>query len=217
MRREGGPETPAPRILATAALCGIAAFMLAGVALHWLRADLDWVHVPLSFYLLQGEGRWLQAGYVALALAIVLLAAGLYRALVPPARSGAPVLLFALGACGLVVTAFAPTGQAGLEPRLGNWLHGVSAQTAFLGVTSAMLLQAWRLRADPHWRGRFAFAFALALAAFAGVWLLALWRDLPRGLSQKVLVAVIAAWLWTMAWWLRRDGASARVHRVPPI
>ena len=33
------------------------------------------------------------------------------------------------------------------------------------------------------------------LAYFAGVWMLALVGDLPRGLSQKLLVAGIAGWL----------------------
>ena len=33
------------------------------------------------------------------------------------------------------------------------------------------------------------------LACFAGVWMLALVGDLPRGLSQKLLAAGIASWL----------------------
>ncbi|MDH5823923.1 DUF998 domain-containing protein [Luteimonas sp. RD2P54] len=196
--------------MGTTALSAIAAFVLAALAAHLLRPDLDWVDVPLSVYLLGTQGRWLQGGYLALALAILLLAGGLYRALAPAGRSAAPLLLFVMGAGGLAVTAFAPTAQPGLAPTFANWLHGVSAQTAFLGVTSAMVLQAWRLRDDPRWRQRFGFAFALALACFLGVWALALWRDLPRGLAQKALVAMIAAWLWLMAWWLRRTGASTR-------
>lgn len=199
------PPTPLMRPMAGIAIAGIALFVVSAVALQFMRAEFDWVRVPMSFYLLGDEGRWLQAGYVALACAIVALAVGWYRALPAPVRSGAPVLLFLLAAAGLCVTAFAPTNQPGLPPTFAGWLHGVAAQTAFLCVTTAMLLQAWRLRADPRWRRRFVVAFALAVAAFAGVWLLALWRELPRGLAQKVLVATIVSWLAMMSIWLWRD------------
>lgn len=204
----GAAPDPLLRPMAGAALGGIALFVLTAVALQFVRAELDWIRTPMSFYLLGDEGRWLQAGYVALACAIVALAVGWYRALPNPARSGAPTLLFALAATGLGVAAFAPTAQASLPPTLWNWLHGVAAQTAFLCVTTAMLLQAWRLRVDRRWRRRFAVAFAVALVAFAGVWLLALWRELPRGLAQKVLIAIIVLWLATMSVWLWRDART---------
>lgn len=202
-----GPD-PLLRPMAGTGLGGIALFVLTAVALQFARAELDWIRTPMSFYLLGDEGRWLQAGYVALACAIVALAVGWYRALPDSARSGAPTLLFLLAATGLGVTAFAPTAQVGLPPTLWNWLHGVAAQTAFLCVTTAMLLQAWRLRIDRRWRRRFVVAFAVALVAFAGVWLLALWRELPRGLAQKVLIAIIVSWLATMSVWLWRDARA---------
>lgn len=196
---------PLLRPLAGIAMGGVALFAVSAVALQLVRAELDWIRTPMSFYLLGGEGRWLQAGYVALACAIAALAAGWYRALPEAARSGAPTLLFLLAAAGLGVTAFAPTNQPGSPPTFAGWVHGVAAQTAFLCVTAAMLLQAWRLRADRRWRRRFVVAFTVALIAFAGVWLLALWRELPRGLAQKVLIATIVSWLATMSVWLWRD------------
>lgn len=193
------------------ALCGIGLFLLAGIGLHLLRPDLDWVHAQMSLYLLGPEGRWLQAGYCAMAVAIVVLGLGLYRALAPPARSAAPLLLFVLAALSLCVTAFAYTDLSGVPPSLTGWVHGVSAQAAFLCLTTAMLLQSWRLRADRHWRRSFGSAFALAAVAFAGIWVLALWRELPRGLAQKSVILVIGAWLATMAFRLcrgSRDGGE---------
>ena len=38
-----------------------------------------------------------------------------------------------------------------------------------------------------------------ALVCFTGVWVLALFRDLPRGLSQKALVAAIVLWFGFVA------------------
>lgn len=188
------------------ALAGVLAFLLAGIALHGIRTDLDWVEAQMSLYLVGTGGRLLQAGYCAMAGALVLLSVGLHRTLAPPARSGAPVLLFSLGALGLCVTAFAYMDLEGAGPTFIGWVHGVSAYTAFLCVTTAMLLQSWRLRDDPRWRRRSAPALVLAVVSFGGVWMLALLPELPRGLAQKAVILAIGAWVLLMVQWLRRAG-----------
>jgi len=197
--------------LAAIALAGVAAFALAAVAVHLLRPELDGVDAQMSVYLVGPWGALLQAGYAALAAGILALAVGLYR--VPPAaaRSVAPLLLFAIAAPSLVVTALAPMRFPGEALRLVHLVHGTSAQAAFLCTTAAMVLQAWRLRAAPAWRRVAPVLLGWALASFAGVWVLALVRELPRGLSQKVLVAMIVGWLGWVAWrsW-RQAGAGPR-------
>lgn len=197
---------PHIRRLATSALAGVCFFALACAIVQFLRPELDWRQAPMSFYLLGPYGVWLQAAYCALACALVLLAVGYYRALQPQARSGAPVLLFAIAALGLCIAAVADGNLPQHTPTLQGWLHGTAAQTAFLCVTTAMLLQSWRLRADARWRSRFVQAFLLAAVAFAAVWVLALWRDAPRGLAQKLVIALIVGWLALAAGWLRRQG-----------
>lgn len=186
------------------ALAGVLAFLLAAAAVHVIRGDLDWVHAQMSLYLTGPGGRLLQAGYCAMAGALVLLATGLRGELVPQARSGAPVLLFSFGAAALCVTAFAYMDLDGADPTFVGWVHGTSAYAAFLCVTTAMLLQSWRLRGDPRWRSRAAPALVLAVISFGGVWMLALWPDLPRGLAQKAVILAIGAWVLLMAQWLRR-------------
>src|SRR5690606_39064781 len=59
------------------ALAGVLAFLLAAAAVHVIRGDLDWVHAQMSLYLVGPGGRLLQAGYCAMAGALVLLATGL--------------------------------------------------------------------------------------------------------------------------------------------
>lgn len=195
----GARDHPA---LAAVALAGVGAFVLASVAVHLLRPGLDGVAAQMSVYLVGPWSVLLQAGYMALAVGILALAAGLYR--VPPAsaRSAAPLLLFAIAAPSLVVTALAPMRFPGEELRLVHLVHGTSAQAAFLCTTTAMVLQAWRLRAAPAWRRVAPALLGWALACFAGVWVLALVRELPRGLSQKVLVTMIVVWMGAVA--LRR-------------
>ncbi len=205
-----GDSAPTVRRLATAALIGLSVFVLVCTAVQFLRPDLDWRHAPMSFYLLGPYGIWLQAAYCALGGALVLLAAGYYRALQPQARSAAPVLLFVMAGLALCVTAIADSNLPQREPTLQGWLHGTAAQAAFLCVTTAMLLQSWRMRADARWRSRFAPAFLLAAAAFVAIWVLAVWRDAPRGLAQKAVIALIV-------WWLAMTAGGCGVRPAWPV
>lgn len=194
----------APRRLGTTALAGVLVFALVCTAAQFVRDDLAWLRTPLSFYLLDPHGGWVRGAYFALASALGALGAGWYLALRREARSAAPLLLFVAAGIALAVTALAETGRPGQPPTLEALVHGFAAQAAFLCLTVAMLLQAWRLRGDHRWRHRSAIAFVVAVAAFAGMWVLALWRDAPRGLLQKAEIALILCWLGIMAGWLRR-------------
>lgn len=192
------------RGLGNTALIGMSLFVAITVTVQCLRHELDWQNAPLSFYLLGPYGHWLQAAYVVLAVALQLLAAGYYLALPGHGRSMAAWLLFTCAGAGLCVTALAHSNLPNQSPTLEGWVHGTAAQTAFLCVTTAMLLQSWRLRADPRWRHRFLAAFVLALLCFAAIWVDALWHGMPRGLEQRLVIALIVCWLLQAAWWLRR-------------
>lgn len=191
------------RRFGTLALVGIAAFVLACAAAQFLRTDLDWLRAPLSFYLVGPFGGWVQTSYFALALALISLGTGYYVALAHTARSAAPLLLFVLAALSLGVTATAHTGLPHQSVRLENVVHGIAAASAFLCVTTAMLLQSWRLRGDLAWRKRFRPAMAWSLICFVALWTDFLGHIEPRGLTQKVLIAMIVGWLALAALWLR--------------
>ena len=184
------------------AFAGVLVFVAVAVIVQWQRQDLDWFDAPLSFYLIGPWGHALQAAYFVLAGSLVLLGWGCYRVLPLAARSLAPWLLFTGAGIGLCVTALAHSNLPGRAPTFEGWLHGTAAQTAFLCVTVATLLQSWRLRALPHWRRRFMPAFVLALAGFAGIWVDALWHGMPRGLEQRIVIGLILAWLLVAAYWL---------------
>lgn len=194
------------RAAGTLALSGVLAFASVAAVLQWLRVDLDWVRAPLSFYLIGPHGPWLQAAYMALAITLGALGVGYYHAMPAQARSRMAMGLFLLGAIALAVTAIAETDRGGGRVlTLAAKVHAIAAPLAFLGTTLGMLVQSWSLRRDPRWRERFALAFGLAVFCFVALWLHALWRDLPRGLSQKVVIVAILAWLALAAHWLRRS------------
>lgn len=198
-----------PSWLGSLALAGILVFALACVLTQILRRDLDWIDVPLSFYLLGPGGMWLRAAYFVMAASLVLLGLGLYHALATPARSIAPLLLFVVSAVALCITAVAETNTWIHPATFHGFIHGVAAQATFLCVTVAMLLQSLRMRLDSCWRPWAKPALWGALVCFVSLWVQALWRDLPRGVSQKVLVLMIVLWLAAAAWKLwKKEGAT---------
>jgi hypothetical protein len=194
--------------VANASLAGLAAFVSTATAMQWMRADLDWVLAPLSFYLVGAYGPLLKTAYVGLALALMLIGLQFFRALRPGARSDLAPWLFGVASLAVLVTAFADTHLPGGPRTTSGLVHGIAAPIAFLTVTVAMLLQSWHLRYDPAWRRLFAPAFALALACFIGLWIHTLVREWPRGLTQRCVIALIVAWLWLAAAWLRSAARS---------
>ncbi|GHA70322.1 DUF998 domain-containing protein [Cognatilysobacter bugurensis] len=192
------------RPLGAFAFAGVVSFAAVALALQGVRTDLDWRDAPLSLYLLGTHGAWLKAAYFALAASLLGLGAAGYAGLSRGARSGAPALLFAWAGIALAVVAVADSRLPGQDVTLETLVHGIAAQAAFLCVTVAMLLQSWRLRLDAAWRHRYAPALALAALAFIALWTHALWRDAPRGLTQKIVVLLVLVWLGAAAFGFSR-------------
>ena len=186
------------------ALAGIALFVMAAVALHLLRPELDPVHSQMSLYLIGPWGPLLQAAYVALSAAMVGLAWDARRSAPPASRSAAPLLMFVLGGVCLSITAYAWMDLPGVDASMEGLLHGITAQGAFLFTTTGLVLQALRLRHEPRWRRQARWLLPWAVACFGAIWVLALWRELPRGLAQKVVIASIVCWLAAMSLHMRR-------------
>jgi len=57
------------------------------------------------------------------------------------------------------------------------------------------VVQALGFLRDPHWRRTARWALPWALLCFASVWVLAAWRDAPRGLAQKTVIVLILGWM----------------------
>ncbi len=191
--------------VAMATLVALALFVATALWTQWARDDLDWVQATLSLYLHGPWGLALRTAYCVLALAIMLLAVSLYANSRSPRRSAAAPLLFWVAALGLMGVAIGDSWLPERAPLLAPLVHGLSANTAFLCVSVAMLLQSWYLRADPRWRDWAAPAWWWAWLCFALLWLHVLWRGPPRGAGQKLVIAVVVVWLVSVAWQLWRQ------------
>ncbi len=197
------------RLAGAVALLLALLFLGVAVALQVLRADLQWQQATLSQYLHGHGGLVLRTVYVLLAAAVMALAAGLYAQSPPRARSGVPVLLFGGAALGLCGVAIGDSYLPQRAPLLAPLVHGLSAQTAFLCATTAMLLQSAWLRGQAAWKGRAGPLLLLAVLAFAALWLHVLWRAPPRGLTQKLAIVLILAWLLPVAYRVWRPAPAA--------
>jgi hypothetical protein len=196
------------RALGAIALVGVAVFAITCTVAQLLRPDYSWLGIPLSFYVIGPYGGAVEASYFALALGLAALGVGWYFALERGARSAAPLLLFAVSAVALCITAVEITDVPGRPQTLHGLIHVIAAIATFVCVTVAMLLQSWRMRIDPRWHAKFRSAFVLAAIAFVALWSYAFIRHIPRGIGEKTTIALILLWLGRAAWWLVREPAG---------
>ena len=197
------PRRLTPALAGALAVLGLQFFLVVAVVLQYLRADLDWIAAPLSFYLIGPYSAWLITAYFMLAASILLVGSGLHRELSPQARSAFTLVLFGISALCVCTVALAHTDLPGAThlTQVGM-LHNAAAILAFVCASLGMLLQAWYLRYDPRWRPRHAQALMLALLTFAVLLAYALFKQLPRGAMQKSAILLIVAWLLMSGRWL---------------
>lgn len=198
-----------PRVAAGVAMAGAMLFLLVAGSLQLVRGDLDWQRATLSQYLLGPWGLVLRTTYCVLAATIVVLAFGLHAQLSTKARSAAPVLLFCLGAVALAGVAIGDSWLPQVAPDFHHWFHHTCAITAFLCVTTGMVLQAWRFRLDAAWRRHFPLAATWSVVCYVLLWVHALWPPAGRGWVQKLLILLIVTAMLLAGTWLWRAASDA--------
>lgn len=204
------PSVPAHSAPAWTARVGVltaltgCAFLLLVLGLQFARGDLSWTRAQLSLYLHGPYGLWLRTAYCLLALAIAALGLALQASLTPVARSRATLLLFWAGGFGLAMVAVGDSYLPEQAPALAPVVHLLAAQTAFVCVIAAVLLQSWGFRGDPCWRRHHPLAWWWGWLAFAVLFAHAVLRLGPRGAGQKAAILLIVAWLVMVALRLAR-------------
>ncbi|HEV2110622.1 MAG TPA: DUF998 domain-containing protein [Gammaproteobacteria bacterium] len=187
------------------AMLGLAYFFISSLVLQFVRSDYDWVNAPLSFYLVGPDSPWLIVGFFALAMGVFCVTVGLQLALETASLRRTSLALFLVDSVAICVVALVHTDTPGGNgPTTHGVVHYIAATIAFLSVTLGMLAQSWRFRSDRHWQRHFRRAFPLAVVTFAGLWLYALWRELPRGAAEKAVILLIVLWLMLVSRWLTR-------------
>lgn len=192
------------RAFGIVALIGFAVIIVTCLTVQFLRTDLDWITTSMSIYVMGPYGAFVQASFFAPAPGVALLGIGWYRTLNRRARNLVPLVLFVIAATALCVMA-ANAADATRQPVTEHGLvHQWAAFATFVCITTAMLLQSWLMHRDPRCRGRCPAALTIAAVAVVYFWIYALVKPIPRGLGEKVVIALVLLWLWRAAWWLVR-------------
>lgn len=174
------------------------------VALLDVADAIDPVRRTLSLHSLRHGFPWMPLAFLAHALALELLAAGLRR--LPPRPYAAPVMLRLAGGAAALLAIFPPDAP-GTESTTGH-LHEALALVAFLGIAAAGLFAAHDHRRDPAWQGRwrwpaiFAAGLLATLAALGLLVVIAQVAPATRGyygLGERLAVAFIGAWMVSIA------------------
>lgn len=170
------------------------------VAILDVTTGIDPVRRTLSLHALRPGFPWMGFAFLAHALALELLAAGLRR--LPPFPLLGPVMLRLAGGAAALLAIF-PADAPGTESPTGH-LHEALALVAFLGIPVAGFFVAHAQRRDPAWRGLWrtpALFVGLLLASLAVLGLLVLIAQLYApargyyGVAERVAVALIGAWM----------------------
>ncbi|WP_157956504.1 DUF998 domain-containing protein [Dyella sp. C11] len=183
----------------------VVVFATTACALQWTRTDLDPVLAPLSAYLRGPGGIGLRSAYYLMASALACLAWLAYNTTTTERRSMLPSALFLVAAMALPVVALTVLYEHTPQEDLARLIHGEAAQTTFLCLVTGMVLLSMRLRRNEHTHQR--AGIVLAWLAFVQMWVLALWKGLPPGLTQKALIVLILLWL---AWVARKLWRASR-------
>lgn len=189
-------------------VAAVAFFVLTAGTLQFTRTDLDPIAMPLSAYLRGPGGFWLRDAYYLMAASLAVFAFAGYRATTPALRSALASALFIIAALALPIVAYTVLFENTPQENLARLVHGLAAQTTFLCLVMGMLLWSSRWQRLESTRARRA-GVVLAWLAFVQMWVLALWKSLPPGLTQKLLIVLILLWLGWVAGQLWREQGRA--------
>ena len=188
----------------TLGIVGVAGYLLANIALHFLDPNLSIVNTHLSDYAL-GDYGWLsRASDFSAAVGLIAIALGLRLTLAPGKRVIASWVLIFIAGVGFIVSGlFVTDGSEATEFTAEGVVHVISFfVTAPALVISAWLLRGVFLRDDGYKhlaRTQRWFAILITVALAVGM------MEVAVGLTQRVLVAVLVSWWFVLAANVRRS------------
>lgn len=194
------------------AMVGVAAITVICIAVQFLRTDLNWITTAMSIYVKGPYGGWVQASFFAPAPGLAAIGYAWYRTLHEQARSAASLALFVAAAVALCLTGAFVADSTPSPVTLHGAIHQWAAFGTFVFVTTGMALQSWLFRCDAHWRKHFLGAFTLAVITFVYFWIYAIFKPIPRGIGEKVVIGLVLLWVWRASWWLVRDRSHLPRH-----
>jgi hypothetical protein len=195
------------------AIGGIVYFIVAVVALHFLRPEYNPISHAVSNYAVGPYGYLMTAAFYALALSVFALALGLIGSIALTNQTRIAVLLLCLASSGMVVMGVFPGDVHALHPpaTITGVIHWTAAGISFLSIMIAAFLLSSSFKTDERWQRFWRPCFILALAIVGalllyGILALVGWI----GIGQRIYIAVCLLWLLVLAGWIWAVGGRER-------
>lgn len=202
--------------LAYACLSGNGCFAVAVLALHLLQPERSSFNEAVSYYVHGAQGWLFTAGLLAWGIGSAALLLGLARTI--RIRAGnAGLLGLAVWSAGVLTSGLFradPPGQWDNSPSAAGLIHENAARVSFIALPIAALLLSHGLRRAPEWRRTAGVLYLLAVMIIVSLIVFfasllpisdSLSPPILFGLSERMLLAVYAAWLCAAAIGLLRS------------
>ena len=197
------PAKQATRI-ATIAIVGITYFLIAVVALHFLRPEYDPVSRFVSEYAVGPYGFLMTSAFFGLSLGSLALVIGLYQGVPRSGRSWIGLVLLGIWGVAILIAGIFPTALKGAPETTSDNIHALASLVSFLSLIPATILLSRRFKQDEKWRPFHRLALILSLvvlATFIGLFLT--FETEFVGLSQRIFIVTFLIWLLLTAARLR--------------
>jgi hypothetical membrane protein len=210
-------STPNPNSLATASLVCFVCASLGLLLMHVLRSDYELATHMISDYAVGKYGWVMSTVFVAWSIGIAML----LSALLLSGRSSIPrkigVLLLAITSVGLLVSAAYRTDLPGYPDTPEGNIHTLSFLANVLCMLIAIPLLSFDFGRDKALRSYRPVALTLALAVVLAFFIqfFTLREGMPYGLTNRLFVVALLAWLICTANRLRKSSPGHEPTRQP--
>lgn len=182
--------------LAWVSIVGTVFFILAVIALHFLRPEYNPVTRVVSELAIGPYGYLLTIGFLALAVGGFALALGIRQGVASSRAKNAGSLLLAVWPIGFVVSAIFPTDLQGSPVTTHGTIHNAAGLISFIVLIAAIFLNSLGFRRDATWRAYYPASLVLGFAALATFLLFPIsmsggWG----GIGQRAFITAFLLWL----------------------
>jgi hypothetical protein len=195
--------------IAEAALVCFAVFAVGIALMHFLRRDYDVSSHMISDYAVGPWGGVMTMAFAGASLGCLMLALGLARSRPGSIVGWLAAALFAIASMGLAVAAVYPTDLPDAPSTSAGYIHEMSVLVNIASIVLAALLTAVVAVRDARWRAHRVpgVVLALLLVAAVAVQFTTLYRGMPYGIANRLVVLVMTTWFVVTALRLRRLGS----------
>jgi uncharacterized protein DUF998 len=173
-------------------------FVVAVLALQFLRTDYNPLSHGISGYAIGPYGGIMTSAFISLSLGALFLLVGLIRQGPQTTFFRVSLLFLAVFVPGVFVAALFQVDVPGAPPTLHGRIHVLDAIFNFISIMIGIVLYSIGFGADARWRAFKARARLLALGVVAAFVIMILTPSSPNsffGLTNKLFASLLLLWL----------------------